>query len=445
MTKRLHLPFLVTCGVGCWLVPVHAITLEAALTRTLEKNPSILQAKAQLERASGRRLVLRSLGFRDARLQIPGGLQGGKRAGEDPVQPFAFARGSLTQPLFHAGLPATYRRGDTEVLLAQQRLNVAVMDQLHLARVSFYTAAYQDSLRALGESQRERLEGNVRTQTDRYQAGQTERGAVTVARLLEEELLPRIEQSRRVSGAALLKLSETMGEDLGAGGKALTTEGSLQFAQTQIDFDAIAASALRDRPDLKLARLLVRAASEDQRIIEAEFYPAISGGLSGDYIPFSDVRRGAAGSGRRSDDIVSSELRAGAAYTWRVIDNGRVLGAVRRQRAVKEMNELVLAKLEAAVPRELARIQNNLRALAARQKALDRATVVAEQTVSDVLNNLSEGLSSQLEYRTAENSFLQTKAGLLAVAFDQNMALAEFDRVTGRYFQFSEDTNAKVH
>ncbi len=73
----------------------------------------------------------------------------------------------------------------------------------------------------------------------------------------------------------------------------------------------------------------------------------------------------------------------------------------------------------------------------ARQDALSKATVVAERTVADVQANLMQGLSSQLEYRTAESSYLQTKAGLLGVAFQQNLARAERDRITGRYFQFS--------
>ncbi|HMJ06132.1 MAG TPA: TolC family protein, partial [Chthoniobacterales bacterium] len=423
----------------------HAITLEAALARTLEKNPAIQEAKADLEAAAGRRLILRAESLPDSRVLLPGGVQGGKRSGENTVQPFAFARGFFTQPLFDAAIPATRRRGDIEVLLARQRLNVAVMGQLHSARVALYTAAYQDSLRSLGEAQRLRLLGNVRAQADRYQAGQSERGALNVARLLEQEVQPRIEESRRISSGALLRLAATMGDDLGPAAALPTADASLQFAAVQLDLDSSAASALANRPDLKLARLLVRAAAEDQRIIEAAYYPNVNGELSGDYIPVSDIRRGSEGSARRSDDIVSSELRAGGTYTWRVIDNGRVLGAVRRQRAVREMNELVLARLEADVPRELTRIQNNLRSLAARQEALTRAAVVAEQTVADVFNNLSEGRSSQLEYRTAESSFLQTKAGLLSVAFEQNMALAEIDRVTGRYFQFSDDTGAKLH
>ncbi len=177
----------------------HALTLDAALARTLENNPAIREAQARLEQAAGRRLVLRATALPDVRVLIPGGVQGGKRAGEKELQPFAFARGLFTQPLFDAAIPPSYRRGDIEVLLAQQRLNVAVIEQLHTARVAYYTAAYHDSLLILGEAQRLRLESNARAQSDRYEAGRTDRQAVTVARLLEQEVQPRVEESRRAA------------------------------------------------------------------------------------------------------------------------------------------------------------------------------------------------------------------------------------------------------
>ncbi|MEO5722702.1 MAG: TolC family protein [Chthoniobacterales bacterium] len=433
-----------TLLVACAL-PAHAITLDAALARTLEKNPAIREAQARLEQAAGRRVVLRATALPDARVLIPGGLQGGKRAGEKSPQPFAFARGLLSQPLFDLAIPPSYRRGNIEVLLAEQRLNVAVIEQLHTARVAYYTASYHDSLLTLGEAQRLRLESNARAQSDRYEAGRADRQAVTVARLLEQDVKPRVEESRRAASGALLTLARTMGDDLGPNAQLPTAGDHLSFAALSIDADAESATALKHRADLKLARLLVRAAQEDQRIIEAAYFPAIDAQISGDYIPVSDVRRGSEGSARRSDDIISSELRLGAAYTWRVVDNGKVGGAVAQRRAAREINELVVAKMEADVPRQLAQIQNNLRSIAARQTALSRATVVAEQTVADVVNNLTEGRSSQLEYRTAEASFLQSKAGLLAVAFQQNLARAELDRVTGRYFQFSDDTAGKLH
>jgi hypothetical protein len=35
---------------------------------------------------------------------------------------------------------------------------------------------------------------------------------------------------------------------------------------------------------------------------------------------------------------------------------------------------------------------------------------------------------------------LETKSGLLEAIYQHNLAVAEWDRATGRYFQFSEDT-----
>ena len=76
---------------------------------------------------------------------------------------------------------------------------------------------------------------------------------------------------------------------------------------------------------------------------------------------------------------------------------------------------------------------------------MSAAVTGAEQNVTVVQRTLAEGLSSQLEFRTAEGSFLETKSALLSAAYQQNVARAEWDRATGRYFQFSGDTAGKLH
>ena len=93
---------------------------------------------------------------------------------------------------------------------------------------------------------------------------------------------------------------------------------------------------------MKLARLLVRAAGEDQRIIEAAYYPTLDATFSGTYIPVT-IQHLKAGTASSSDNIISSEVTAGVAYTWRVVDNGKVGGQVARARAIREMNEISLA------------------------------------------------------------------------------------------------------
>jgi outer membrane protein len=443
IAKRLQKTFALAF-IGFGIARAHAITLDAALTRTLEKNPEIAQARIALEQAAGRRLVFRSTAYPDLKMQGLAGLQGGKRANEPTLRPFAFARGFFSQPLFDAAVPASWRRGNIEVLIAQQRLNVAIVEQLHTTRIAFYTALYNDSLRALGEAQRERLAQNVTTQSDRYRAGQTNRAAIMSAQLLERELEPRIQEVQRGYEGALLTLATAMGDDARQPAAVARPNGELQFATLSYDLASETASALLERADLQLARLLVRAAAEDQRIIEAQYYPALDTVVEGLGIPVT-VRTANSGSALSSNDILSSEIAGGVAFTWRVIDNGRVGGQVARQRAIREMNEISLRQLEANVSLDLKRISNNFRAIEGRWKSLNAAESGAEQNVNVVQRTLAEGLSSQLEFRTAETSFLETKSALLTAAYQQNVARAEWDRATGRYFQFSNDTAKKVH
>jgi outer membrane protein TolC len=422
-----------------------AITLQTTLQRTLENNPEIKKAQCNLERAGGRRLVFRAVALPDARVGVAGGVEGGHRAGQKAVQAFGFGYGSFTQPFFNMTVPASWRRGDTEVLIAQQQLHVAVVAQLHQARLAFYTAIYNRGLERLRTEQRARLEENARSQKDRYESGLVDRGAFVSAELEMSELGSPIETARRAYEGALLLLCQAMGDELGARARLPQPEGELTYAAVNIDVAEASSSAIKHRPDLELARLLVQAAGEDQGILEAAYYPEIHITVSGEYIPVSDVRRTQGqGSPQRSDDIISSEIRAGGAYTWRVIDNGKVGGAVARQAAVREMNELLLRKMERDLPRELSRIENDLKALATKQNALVGAKRLAEENATTLEQNVKTGVASQLELRLAQNDFLEVKTGLLSVAYKQHIDLAEWDRATGKYLRFLDATAQSV-
>jgi outer membrane protein TolC len=419
------------------LSAARAITLDEALNTTLEKNPEIQRAKANLEQAAGRRLVFRSVAWPSAKLNVPAGVQGGDRAGSTKTKVFGFVRGSLTQPLFDVAIPHSLARGNIEVLIAEQQLNLAVEQQLHAARVAFYAALYNRDLQAVREKQRGRLDENVASQSSRYQAGLVDRGGYTAATVEARALDPMVEEARRGYAAAQLELQQAMGLGLDSNAKLPEAEGELTFAAADVDVDNEKAAALENRTDIKLARLIVRAANEDERIIAAGYYPAASGTIAGDYIPVTGIHR--EGSTSRNQDFTGSELREGATYTWRVIDNGKVGGAVLRQRKAREINEIELRKLETNVGRELSRIHSDLMGIAERRNSLAAGSDNAEQTASAIRQNLGSGLASQLEYRLAEGSFLKTQSGLLEASYLQSVALADWDRATGRYFQFAED------
>jgi outer membrane protein TolC len=422
--------------VACFEEPTKAVTLERVLQTTLDQNPAIQEAKSGLEQASGQRLVFRSLVWPHAELGVPAGIQAGHRAGESGVKGFAVGRGSLEQVLFNMAVPPSLRRGDVEVLIAKQQLNVAVVEQLHAARLAFYAALYNRSLESIRGEQRQKLEENVTTQKDRYEAGLADKSAFTSATVQTSELVPQIESAHRAYRESQLKLAEAMAIDP-AKSTLPEPEGELQFVPIGVDADSETAAALQRRADLKLARLFVRAANEDQRIIAADYYPAVAGAINGEYVPVTGIHR--QGSTSKTQDFIGSEIREKAAYTWRVIDNGKVGGAVLKARATREMNELTCRKLEANVSRELSRIANDLKGIDARERSLSAASVAAEEGAQTVRENVATGLASPLEYRVTENALLKTRSGLLEAIYQHNVAIAEWDRASGRYFQFSDD------
>ena len=431
----IHIFFLVF--VASFAHPTSAVTLQQVLRTTLERNPAILEAKAGLEQAAGQRLVFRSIVWPDLEMGVPAGVQYGHRAGENGVKGFGVGRGALDQTLFSMAMPPSLRRGDIEVLVAQQQLNVAVVEQLHAARLAFYAALYNRSLESIREEQHQKLEDNVATQKSRFEAGLTDRSAFTSATVQADELVPQIESAQRAFREAQLNLALSMGIDP-ARSSLPEPEGELQFTPTRIDVDAETAAALQHRPDLKLARLFARAANEDQRIIAADYYPAITGGIHGEYVPVKGIHR--QGSTSKTQDFIGSEIREKASYTWRVIDNGKVGGAVLRARAAREENELTCRKLEANVSRELSRIANDVETIAASEKSLASASAAAEESAHTVRENVATGLASPLEYRVTQSAFLKTKSGLLDAVYQHNVALAEWDRATGRYFEYSYET-----
>jgi outer membrane protein TolC len=439
--KRLRLVLgvhvLVLVFAASFAHPTNAVTLQEVLRTTLERNPEILEAKAGLEQAAGKRLVFRSIVWPDFEVSVPAGVQYGHRSGENGIKGFAVGRGNLEQTLFNMAVPASLRRGDIEVLIAQQQLNVAVVQQLHAARLAFYAALYNRSLESIRDEQLQRLQENVSTQKNRFDAGLADRSAFTSATVLADEQVPQMEDANRAYRDAQLNLAQAMGIDP-AKSSLPEPEGELKFVQTQIDVGAETAAALQRRVDLKLARLFVRSANEDQRIIAADYYPTVVGSLPAEWVPVSGIHR--QGSTSKTQDFIGSEILETATYTWRVIDNGKVGGAVLKARAVREENELTCRKIEASVSRELPRIANDIEAIAARERSLASATAASEESAQTIKENVASGLASQFEYRVTQNGFLRTKSGLLDAIYQHNAALAEWDRATGRYFQFSYGT-----
>src|SRR5437868_1424914 len=182
--------------------------------------------------------------------------------------------------------------------------------------VFLYAALYNRSLESLRREQQRRLQENVTAQRTRFEAGLTDKTALASATVQASELDTRIEGAHRTYLDARLQLALVMGIDP-AKASLPEPEGELHSIPIRVDVDSETAAALQRRADLKLARLFVRAANEDQRIIEADYYPAVIGSLPGEYVPVTGIHR--EGSTSKTQDFIGSEIREKAAYTWRVV------------------------------------------------------------------------------------------------------------------------------
>src|SRR5207249_2392171 len=262
LQRLARIRLLILILLACFEDPTKAITLERVLQATLDENPAIQEAKSGLEQASGRRLIFRSVVWPHAEVGVPAGVQAGHRAGESGVKGFGIVRGLLTQTLFDMAVPPSLRRGDVEVLIAQQHLNVTVVEQLHAARLAFYAALYNRSLESIRAEQRQELQQNVTTQKARFEAGLADKSAFTSTTVQADELVPQVERAHRAYREAQLKLAEAMAIDP-AKSPLPEPEGELQFIPMHVDLASETVAALQRRADLKLARLFVRAANED--------------------------------------------------------------------------------------------------------------------------------------------------------------------------------------
>src|SRR5262249_20038160 len=195
----------------------------------------------------------------DFEVGVPAGVQYGHRAGENGVKGFAVGRANLEQTLFNMAVPPSLRRGGIEVLIAQQQLNVAVVQQLHAARLAFYAALYNRSLDSIRDEQLQKLQENIATQKNRFEARLADRGAFTSATIQADELIPQTEGAQRAYREAQLNLAQAMGIDP-AKSSLPEPDGELEFVPIGLDVAAETAAALQRRADLKLARLFVRAA-----------------------------------------------------------------------------------------------------------------------------------------------------------------------------------------
>jgi outer membrane protein TolC len=124
------------------------------------------------------------------------------------------------------------------------------------------------------------------------------------------------------------------------------------------------------------------------------------------------------------------------ALSWRVVDNGQILGTSRQLTAVQQAYEITLHKLEQNIPRELATVEGALQSAEERHEAFLKATEAAEQNLRLVEAQVALGQATQFDFLKAQTNLLSVREGIADATHSHETARAELDHVTGRYLEY---------
>ena len=437
-------------------------TMEDCLASALTRNPEIRQLQSDVERAAGTRLVYRSRALPHLATQLSVGGRGGdlyippqvkailtnsvtrlitnNTAVIGPVL-YSLVTAQFSQPLFDAGVPPSLRRGRLEVILAQQNLNRAVTDRLHEARLIFLQALYLRDLVAVHEELDRHLQANVQSEQQRYDVGAANEAELKAAKIQQLNLELNLANLRADGFATVTRLAEVCGRDPsqhtnGASRLWLPKPvGALRYEPTPVDLAQQSAYALQHRADLKLLQALIDATTADKQTVQGAYLPTISLVASGLFFPQSALVS-------KQTDIVpgqdtrASQLEAGVAMSWRIIDNGQIIGASRQLAATQQAYEITRRKLEQNVPRELATVEGALQSADERHEAFLKAAEAAEQNLRLVEAQVTLGQATQFDFLKAQTNLLSVREGIADATHSHEVARAELDHVTGRYLEY---------
>lgn len=412
------------------------LTLAACISEAVGNNPEIRRARIDLERAAGTKLEIRSRALPHASANFRLGWRQGTLYDSDGGTSVLTA--FFRQRVVDTGIPHAWRRGRIEMLVAEQRLHVAIVEQLHALRETFLRALLYRDLVRIDDEIHGRLEANVRSQEQRLEAGAASRKDVRQAEVQLLNLQPTRTWFRREYLNATVRLAELMGRDVGREVKApVVPDGALRHQPIDVRWKEAALVARERRPDLAMLRQLIDLTEADKGVVRAEYLPLVSLVGSLVFVPEDVLLRNdteqVAGRGSRA-----TEYRVGADWTWQIIDNGKVTGRMRQLEAIRQSYKVQLAKLEQTIVRDLGRVAGAIENAEARLDALAKSTAQAEANLQTVVDRISVGQAAQLDYSYAQRDLLNVRRQILEATFEHERAVAELDRITGRYLEFAE-------
>lgn len=305
-------------------------------------------------------------------------------------------------------------------------LQAVINDALLQVRIAFYNVLLAREKIKVQESNVELLQSQLKTTTDRFDAG-----TVSSFEKLRAEVAVANAKAPLITARNDYRLAiETLRQSLG-----FTTNkpdslrkipdflGTLDFTPVNFDLQAAFEAAHANRPDLERLTKLMDARTESVATVRANSYPSLSafGGLT-----------------HRTDfsgDPVNGWL-VGVQSQWNIFDGRATAGRVVQARSLLEQTRLTLTEARLAVEVEVRRAFSQWQQASELAEASQKVVEQASEAVRLANARYGAGTSTQLDVLQAQVDLTTARTNQIQAYHGYNVAVAALRKATGRADEF---------
>jgi outer membrane protein len=338
----------------------------------------------------------------------------------------------VTQTLFAGGgVRSAIKSSKLSREAALLDLENTINDALLQVRTSFYAVLLAREQIKVQESNVNLLQEQLKTATDRYQAGTVSSFEKLRAEVAVANAKPPLITARNNYRLAIESLRESLGYTTNTPDTAQKVPdfiGALDYVPTNFDLPAAFSAAHANRPDLQRLAKLSAAREQDVRTQKSTYYPTL--GVSGGY----QYRNSPYKANRLNDSINGWTL--GVQSNWAIFDGRATAGRVREARSVLEQSKLTLADAQLAAEVEVRRAfsqwQQANELVEASQKVVEEAT----EAVRLANARYSAGTSTQLDVLQAQSDLTTARTNQIQAYYTYNVAVASLRKAMGLADEF---------
>jgi outer membrane protein TolC len=308
-------------------------------------------------------------------------------------------------------------------------LQAVINDALLQVRVAYYNVLLAREKIKVQESNVELLQSQLKTTTDRFQAG-----TVSSFEKLRAEVAVANAKAPLITARNDFRLAiETLRQSLGftaakpdALRKIPDILGTLDFTAANFDLQAAFDSAHANRPDLERLVKLTAAREESVTTARSSSQPTVSafGGWA--------LRKGATNAFGDSDN----GWLLGVQSQWNIFDGRATAGRVVQARSLLEQTRLSLTEAQLAVEVEVRRAFSQWQQAAELAEASQKVVEQAAEAVRLANARYSAGTSTQLDVLQAQVDLTTARTNQIQAYHGYNVAVAALRKATGQADEF---------